>query len=250
VILLDVELPGQDGFGVLERLKADPEVGHVPVVVITRRTGTDDVVRGFERGAHDYVRKPVEEAELVARVHAAARTRGLTERLRMANASLRALASRDRLTGLFNRRLLIEELGRLVARSERHGHPLSVVLLDVDGFHALNERDGHERGDAALAAIAAALGEAIREEDLIGRWGDDEFLVLAADTAAPAALELADAVRAAGGRAVEATTLTAGVASWQPGEPADALVRRAEHALEAAREAGGDGVRASPSGGT
>src|SRR3954447_18412754 len=124
VILLDVEMPRMDGFQVLAELKADPGLGLIPVIFVSGRTTADDAVRGLGLGAHDYLRKPFEAAELAARVHAAVRTKTLTDELRAVNLELTRQATTDALTGLPNRRHLDDQLEALVSRSARHGRPL------------------------------------------------------------------------------------------------------------------------------
>jgi diguanylate cyclase (GGDEF)-like protein len=245
VVLLDIELPGEDGFEVLARMKADPELRHVPVVFLTRRTGTDDVVRGLECGAQDYLRKPVEASELVARIHAAVRAKTLQDRLRSANAELERSASTDPLTGLYNRRIVDEELKRLVSRATRHGHPFVLVMLDVDHFKLINDSHGHQTGDAALVIVAQRLRQALDREDMLGRWGGEEFVVLAPEARVLQGSGLSERLcHAVARRAVAphgiqiALTVSAGYAMWRPGDDGDALLRRADSGLYAAKSAG------------
>jgi PleD family two-component response regulator len=138
VVLLDVEMPHLDGHGVLAQIKADPRLADIPVVFVTSRVTTEDVVDGLRLGAHDYLRKPFEPSELLARVHAAVRNKALQDELRLRNAELELASRTDALTGLRNRRHLEEQLQRLAAT----GDPLSVLLCDTDRFKQVN---GHPR---------------------------------------------------------------------------------------------------------
>jgi two-component system, cell cycle response regulator len=242
VILLDRQIPLVDGYGVLASLQANPELREVPVVLVTSHGEPEDVADGLRRGAHDYLRKPFEQPELVARVHAAMRTKALRDELRARNAQLERLVSTDVLTGLLNRAATADQLRALVSRSQRHGAPLSVVLLDIDGVGEVNARYGHDAGDAVLRAVAERVVGELREEDAAGRWSGDEVLVVAPDTSAGGAARLvarlSGAVRAgpveAGAEPLE-VTVSAGAATWTGGDDPEALVRRAEQALVAGR---------------
>jgi two-component system cell cycle response regulator len=243
VVLLDRQLPLLDGYGVLASLQADPELREVPVVLVTSHGEPDEVADGLQRGAHDYLRKPFEQQELVARVHAAMRTKALRDELRARNAQLERLVSTDLLTGLLNRGATAEHLRALASRSQRHGAELSIVLLDVDRIGDVNAAHGHAAGDAVLEAVARRISSQLREEDAAGRWSGDELLVVAPDTGAdgvaPLIGRLCGAVSAGPvslGREEIAVSVSAGAATRVDGDDAEALVRRAERALAAGRE--------------
>jgi two-component system cell cycle response regulator len=247
VILLDVELPGEDGFAVLDRLKAEPAVAHVPVVFISQRTATAVVADGLERGAHDYLRKPVEPAELVARVMGAVRLKALQDQLRSANDALRHTAGTDPLTGLPNRRMAAEHLDRLISRARRHALPFVLVITDLDGFKGINDELGHAHGDRALIAAAERLESVCRSEDLLARWGGDEFLILSSDADEGAALS--DRLRVAVGDGplqVETyrlpMTVSVGWTRWLAGDDPDDVLSRADAALYRAKATGGAAV--------
>jgi diguanylate cyclase (GGDEF)-like protein len=249
VVLLDIDMPERDGYEVLAEIRADPLLADLPVVFVTGRTTAADAVRGLDLGAHDYLRKPFEAAELTARVHAALRTKRLQDELRTINGELAQLANTDNLTGLANRRYLDEELARLTSRCERHALPLSVLILDVDQFKDVNDQHGHQIGDEALVGLAARLSERLRAEDVVGRWGGEEFLVLAPDVDRAGAATLAEALRAhVAGRPVETTagplvlTASVGWAFRRPGDDAAGLLQRADGALYVAKRGGRDRV--------
>jgi diguanylate cyclase (GGDEF)-like protein len=160
-----------------------------------------------------------------------------------------AQATTDTLTGLPNRRQLDDELDRQIAGTRRHPQPLSVVLIDIDRFKAVNDRFGHEVGDHVLIEIAGRLAGSVRSPDILGRWGGEEFLLISPHTDHDAALELAERCR---GRVAdtafhEAADITAsfGVATLAAGEDARSRVRRADHALYRAKNDGRDRVVAA-----
>jgi diguanylate cyclase (GGDEF)-like protein len=242
VILLDRQIPLLDGYGVLASLQTDPELGEVPVVLVTSHSEPEEVADGLRRGAHDYLRKPFEQPELVARVHAAMRTKALRDELRARNAQLERLVSTDLLTGLLNRAATADHLRALVSRTQRHGAPLSVVLLDVDGIGEVNARLGHAAGDGVLEAVAARVRSQLREEDAAGRWSGDEILVVAPDTPGDGVGSIVarlcgavDAEPVVVADEALAVSVSAGAATWSDGDDSEALVRRAEHALAAGR---------------
>jgi two-component system, cell cycle response regulator len=250
VILLDVEMPGLDGFGVLERLRSTPGLADIPVVFVSGRTNAEDAVQGLDLGAHDYLRKPFEAGELAARVHAAARTKRLQDELRAMNGDLQRLATTDALTGVPNRRMLDDQLRRHVSRAARHKRPLAVMLIDVDRFKDINDRLGHPSGDQALVGITRRLAQRLRAEDVLGRWGGEEFMVITPDVDGAGAGVLAEALRAeVAGRPLVAdgselaVTVSIGWAGWR-GEPAEQLVVRADAALRRAKDGGRNRVEA------
>ena len=157
VVLLDVEMPVMDGYQTVAALKADPHTADVPVVFLTGRTGSDDVVRGLRLGGHDYLRKPPDPAEMLARVGAAARVKALQDELRRKLDELDLVSRTDLLTGLHNRRHVQEHLTICAAAARRHGHALTVLIVDVDHFKRVNDTVGHAGGDRVLQAVAGAL---------------------------------------------------------------------------------------------
>jgi two-component system, cell cycle response regulator len=245
VILLDVQIPLLDGFGVLASLQTDAALSEIPVVLVTARSEAQDVADGLHRGAHDYLRKPFQQPELIARVQAAMRTKALRDELRARNAQLELMVSTDLVTGLLNRRATDEQLGSLVSRSRRHATALSVLIVDVDRLHEINRVHGSSVGDAVLEELAARVTGQLREEDILGRWGGDEMLVLAPDTGPDGAVTLAQRIRAAvAARAVDtpagrvAASVTVGASTLADGDDQEGLVRRAEEALQATGGAG------------
>ena len=248
VLLLDVEMPVLDGHATITALKADPATAGVPVVFLTARGGGDDVVEALRLGATDYLRKPPDDAELLARVGAALEVARLHAELAQRTAELDRVSRTDHLTGLHNRRHLDEALASVTASARRHAFPYSVLLLDVDHFKRVNDRGGHEAGDVVLQVVAQRLQRGVRAEDLVGRWGGEEFIVLAPHTDVAGARVLAERLRAsvaaapvdtpAGEFAV--TVSVGGATTAAPGPTADPLLRAADACLYVAKTSGRD----------
>ena len=244
VILLDIVMPGLDGYQVLAQLKANPDLNHIPVVFLTGRTNMADVVAGLRAGAHDYLKKPFEPEELLARVGSAIQVKQLQDQLRDRNAELDQISRTDALTGLYNRRHLDEVLTLRHADARRHHEPLSLLLLDIDHFKHVNDTHGHPAGDMVLREFAHRLNNELRSGDIAGRWGGEEFLVILPHTDLAGAVEVAERIR----NAFAATPVTAGAALITvtvsggccagPGESPEELLRLADTELYQAKSRG------------
>ncbi|MGA9113564.1 MAG: diguanylate cyclase [Candidatus Dormiibacterota bacterium] len=251
VVLLDVEMPVLDGHSTLERLKADPDLKDIPVVFLTGRVDTADVVTGLRLGAHDYLRKPFEANELMARVSAALRAKELQDELRRRNAELDRVSRIDMLTNIYNRRHLDEHLRRAISGARRHGRTVGVLLVDIDHFKDVNDQYGHLAGDAVLKEVAARLQGAMRTEDALGRWGGEEFIAVLTDTPGEAIGVLAERMR----QAIASTPfvlddgtrirVTVSIGHTAGTEDAEVLVHRSDDALYVAKEAGRNQVAAA-----
>jgi len=195
--ILDAELPGMSGYDVLTTLARDLPSVNVPVLFLSGRTSTDDIVEAFRLGAHDHIAKPFRGKELRARVAAAIQLKRRHDELRQENVKLDSASRTDVLTGLANRRKLEADIDALTGMARRHDQPFSVALVDVDHFKSVNDTYGHSAGDEVLCAIAARLQEALRVEDVAGRWGGEEFLFLLPMTDLPGARVVGERLRLA-----------------------------------------------------
>lgn len=263
VVLLDVIMPGTDGITFCRRLRADPLHEDVPVIMLTAQTDLGRVGEAFEAGAHDYVRKPFQRIELLARLSGAIRlkremdVRKLREaELAQANLALERLSSLDGLTGIANRRAFDDFLAREWRRCARESRPIAVVLLDVDHFKTYNDRYGHGAGDDCLVQVAKVLETCARRPgDLVARYGGEEFVAVLSGTDLAGARVVAQAV--CDGVAAQAipheassaascVTVSVGVATEYPNsaqgdgtrEGARRLVERADQALYLAKADG------------
>ena len=248
LLLLDLDMPVMDGPEMLRRLRADDALADVPVMLLSARTRGQDVADGLRLGADDYVRKPCEAVELQARVGAVLGRRIEFRSLREVAQQADQLSLLDSLTGLANRRQYHRRLDELHLT---HGPGLSagVIALDIDHFKQVNDIAGHEAGDAVLRILSRRLQAETGPEDLLVRWGGEEFLVLAAGLDGAATERLAERLHAVvsgapcaiAGRAPLKITVSIG---WAAGPLADAAGLRAvaDEALYAAKRTGRDRV--------
>jgi len=186
LVLLDVMMPGPDGYEVCRRLKGDAATRDVPIIFVTARDEIEEEIRGLEAGAVDFLSKPVHRAIVRARV----RTHIV---LRQQAAKLRDMAMTDILTGVANRRCIEERLDSEWRRCRRNQAPIAVIMIDIDHFKLYNDAYGHQAGDNCLQHIAAALKKGLRRPgDLLGRYGGEEFICLLPETTLDRAIERAE----------------------------------------------------------
>jgi diguanylate cyclase (GGDEF)-like protein len=245
--LLDWLMPGLDGIEVCRRVRQGATEPYPYLVLMTGLGGRDQMIEGLEAGADDFLAKPIDATELRARLGAGRRIVHLQDRLLESQRRFREQAMRDGLTGLLNRAAVLAALERELARGQREGRPVGVLLADVDHFKGVNDTLGHQAGDEVLRQVAARLASALRPYDAVGRYGGEEFLIVLPGCDGPALADLAERVRqrvAAApvtweGEAV-AVTLSVGAAARAAADDADpaALLRAADEALYRAKRAG------------
>jgi two-component system cell cycle response regulator len=247
-------MPKVDGFEVARRVKANRALPFVPIIMQTALDSTHDKVQGLEAGADDYITKPIDFAELKARINSMLRIKRLQEALEErerelleVNERLRHMSQTDGLTGLDNRRHIEERLREMWEHSQRLHEPLACVMVDLDRFKSVNDTYGHQAGDAVLKQLAQILTRVAREIDRVGRYGGEEFMLLLPGTVLDAAVTFAERVR----KEVEGHTFTFeggslrrtasfGVSAVPHPRIGDceALVRAADDALYVAKETG------------
>jgi len=188
IILLDIMMDGMDdGYEVCDTLKKCEATRDIPIIFVSARVEVGDKVRGFNLGADDYITKPFDLEELSARVDAAMRIKNRQD-------ELHAMSITDALTGLPNRRYLMDRLEEEVARAERYEYPLSCLMLDLDRFKLVNDQFGHQTGDVVLKELAQLLIENIRMVDIVARYGGEEFVIILPNTGLNARI-LAERIR-------------------------------------------------------
>jgi two-component system, cell cycle response regulator len=240
IVLLDVVMPELNGFEVCRRIKADPTMADIPVIMVTALSDVDDLVRGFDAGAEDFVTKPFNFDALMARVRSQLRRKQHYERI--VEESLV-----DPLTCAFNRRYFDAHAPRMAARCRAARNPVAVLMIDVDNLKQINDARGHSAGDRVLKEVVDRFTSALRPSDLVARVGGDEFVVVMPETDPDAALHIAERLRGRiGDTLVEgvAVTVSVGTAASRPDveEELDATLQRADAALYEAKRAGGNRV--------
>jgi two-component system cell cycle response regulator len=250
VVFVDTGLCDGEKRPLVTELKADPSLFSVAVVLITPPRSATQLTRELDRGAQDIVTLPLREADVVARARSAARTKELQTELLGRGRVLEAIAYVDPMTRLYNRRFLTSQISALVASSERHDRDLSIVFVDIDRFKAINDELGHAAGDSAIVEVAGRLRSRSRQEDFIGRWGGEEFMVVLPDVGTDGAHTAAEGLRDAvasmpmviNGHSRD-VTISNGYATWKRGETLSQLLERADKALYAAKRSGRNAVR-------
>jgi len=202
LILLDINMPDITGYDVCEKLKANEITKHIPIIFLTARTQTDDIVKGFQLGAVDYVTKPFNREELLARVFTHLELKEArdiihkqNEELKQKNEELYNTSITDKLTQVHNRLYIMEALSKEFSRCKRHKENLSCILFDIDHFKKCNDTYGHQTGDMALIETALLTQSILRKEDYFGRYGGEEFLLVLPNTTAEEAKIAAEKIR-------------------------------------------------------
>jgi diguanylate cyclase (GGDEF)-like protein len=228
IAITDWVMPEVDGPAFCRAVRAREPSGYVYVILVTAKGETSVVVAGLEAGADDFMFKPIDAAVLLARLRTADRILDLERSLVERNREIEKLAVTDALTGLYNRRYLVDRLEEERRRSARYGHVLSLIMGDVDHFKAVNDRLGHQAGDAVLRAVADALVRGTRQGvDWAARFGGEEFVVVMPETEPVGAMIAAERLRrVVEGLAVDVAgkrvtvTMSFGVASLDPASAA------------------------------
>jgi two-component system, cell cycle response regulator len=254
IVLTDWMMPDLSGLELCEQIRADARHGYTYIILLSAKSEKDNVVKGLAAGADDYLTKPFDPGELLARVGVGCRTVELHREIGAKNKQLEEMAHTDPLTCLPNRRALEDWAGRQLRGAARHGFPFWVIHVDLDSFKTINDNFGHDAGDAVLQKFAEILKTNTRASDICGRMGGDEFLVVITHveqehiraTIEPLREELATHIFAFGGKKVSLTA-SFGIAGFCGTEaPAfAALVQQADRALYEVKRAGGNQVRIS-----
>jgi len=195
LILLDVMMPKLNGYEVLRHLKDNSDLKNIPIIFVTVRGETDSKVVGLRLGGHDYITKPFDLDELIARVEAALRIKGEHDTLRAVNRRLAELSMTDPLTSLYNRRYLMERFEEEVERARRYAYPVACCMVDIDDFKYVNDTYGHLQGDQVLQQLAMIMKNSNRVVDILARFGGEEFLMILPQTNLGGAETVAERLR-------------------------------------------------------
>ncbi len=242
--ILDCLMPGLSGLELCELIRTRTQ-GYVYTLLLSVHDRKSDVLKGFELGADDYLCKPFEELELRARIKVGERIIRTQEELIEAREALKFEASHDPLVRLWNHRAILDLLRTELSRAKRLLTPLSVFFADLDSFKLVNDKYGHLVGDDVLRSAAERVSSTVREYDLVGRYGGEEFLVVLPNCNAEAAREVAERVRVhiAEGPVVTVPmqvqiTVSIGVSQWRSGQEVHDLLHRADLAMYQAKRNG------------
>ena len=175
--VLDWMMPGMDGLAVCQRVRARSGGAYTYILLLTSKDATPDLVEGLESGADDYLTKPLNPEELKARLRAGLRILRLEDQLVAAREEMQVKATHDALTRLWNRSAILDMLQRDIARARREGSSVGVLLCDIDHFKSVNDTHGHAAGDEVLQEAARRFVDSVRDYDVVGRYGGEEFLI-------------------------------------------------------------------------
>jgi diguanylate cyclase (GGDEF)-like protein len=249
IVLLDMNMPGPDGFDILRSLRERDRRRELPVICLSARSAVEDRIAGLRLGAVDYLAKPFDVRELFARMARPLRVKRVLERLDRARNVAEHLSLTDPLTDLPNRRDLERRLREEIDRSARANENLGCLVIDVDHFKAINDRFGHSAGDAVLVELASAFRASLRSFDIVARFGGDEFVALLPGADLESSRRVAEAlcdvvstlaVNHAPHHDPIRVSISVGAVSHEPGAPEDAhkLLERADDAVYEAKRSG------------
>ncbi|HEX4027611.1 MAG TPA: PleD family two-component system response regulator [Rhizomicrobium sp.] len=248
LIVVSLGMRGFDGLRLCSQLRSLPEGRHVPILVVVSDGDRRKLTQALEMGVNDYLTRPVDKNELVARVRTQLRKKRYADRLRHNVQLSLEMAITDQLTGLHNRRYMSRHLDTLMGNAKRNGRPLAFVIMDIDFFKQVNDSHGHDIGDEVLKEFATRISANVRGIDLACRYGGEEFVVAMPDTDMAFAYNIAERLR----QSIETTpvrisrdpgalkiTISIGIAKAEgEGDTADALLHRADQALYRAKRTG------------
>jgi two-component system, cell cycle response regulator len=196
LVILDWIMPGLEGVQICQKIRQIKTDTYTYVILLTSKNNKEDIIAGLDAGADDYIAKPFDKHELKVRLRAGQRILTLQEELLCARDSLREIATRDSLTGIWNRGAILEILQKEFARTQRENIPLAVAMADIDNFKKVNDCHGHISGDEVLRKVSEQLANSIRAYDSIGRYGGEEFILVLPGSDSTGAVHQADRLRA------------------------------------------------------
>jgi diguanylate cyclase (GGDEF)-like protein len=244
IVIIDLMMPEMGGIDFIKIIKANEKLSFIPIIVLTAKHNTeDDIAKLFELGANDYISKPFFSTELIARIKTHTRLKLITEGLMEANKKLVFSATHDDLTKVYNRHAIFNFLENDILRIKRTNENLSIIMFDIDYFKEINDTYGHLAGDNVLCRVVQIVKDTIREIDLIGRYGGDEFIIILPNTKLKRAKDIAKRILTR----IEdekydnidmKITLSIGLSEYVNGETLDKFIEKVDKALYEAKESG------------
>ncbi|HJV34888.1 diguanylate cyclase, partial [Geomonas sp.] len=257
LVVCDVEMPHLDGLKFLRLVHNRPQLKDIPIIILTGNHDRDVKLKGLEEGASDFLTKPFDMAELVARVKIHLKIKMLQDDLRAARSHFEQLSNTDPLTSLYNRRFFTEILEAELQRAKRLDSELTLLVVDIDHFKAVNDQYGHQAGDGVLVAVTDTFRKVLRSYDVASRYGGEEFAIILPGTSLQAGVEVAErlretvsALRFEALRQEGGVTISVGAASLMAdgADNSESLLKRADQALYLAKHNGRNRVEAMPGG--
>jgi two-component system cell cycle response regulator len=247
LVIVSLAFENFDGLRLCSQIRSLERTRNLPILAVAEAENNTRLVRGLEIGVNDFLVRPIDKNELLARVRTQVRKKRYTERLRDNVQMSIEMAITDALTGLYNRRYMESHVGTLVEQAATRGKPLTVLILDIDYFKSINDTWGHDAGDDVLRDFAMRIRKSIRGIDLACRYGGEEFVVVMPETDLAVATVVAERLRRRiagesfpiqqGARAID-VTISIGIAGLGPGDTAASVLKRADQALYRAKRDG------------
>jgi two-component system cell cycle response regulator len=248
LLIVSLGLKDFDGLRLCSQVRSLERTRNVPILAVAEADNNARLVRGLEIGVNDYLIRPIDKNEMLARVRTQIKKKRYTERLRDNVQASIEMAITDALTGLFNRRYMETHLASLVEQAAARGKPLAVLILDIDYFKAINDGHGHDAGDDVLREFSLRIRKSIRNIDLACRYGGEEFVIVMPETDMAVATMVAERIRRRiatepfaiqqGSKNLEVTISIGIAAIGAPGDNAAAILKRADTALYRAKRDG------------
>jgi len=245
LFVIDNLLPDGRGLNVVSELRATESFAHAPIIVVTSDNSRETRLESLQRGATDFLQKPIDPSEMLARLRNMVSLREYHLLLSQEKETLEKLATTDSLTEVWNRRSFMDRLQREIHRAHRFEQRLTVAMIDADHFKNVNDTYGHSVGDRVLVGIAAATKKRLRDIDIVGRLGGEEFALCLAQTPGNGGEIVANRIRSdiealtfKGGSEEFGVTISVGLAEWQRGQSATEALERADKALYDAKANG------------
>jgi two-component system cell cycle response regulator len=248
LIMISLLVDSENGLRLCSHFRSQEDTRQIPVLLIVDDFDTPRLVKGLDIGANDYLIRPVDPNEMIARVRTQVRRRRYQDRLRQNYERSLSLALTDAVTGLHNRRYMLRHLEGLIQRATATGKSLAVMLFDIDHFKAVNDTFGHDIGDEVLKGVAQRVSANQRNFDMVSRYGGEEFVVLMPDTFGETALSVAERLcqriaaepfKISVEPGLRNVTVSIGVTDFQgPNDTADEMLKRADRAMYRAKNGG------------